>query len=137
MKFLLDTCIVSGLAKRLPELVARIRESSPLELAIASITRLEIEYGLKINSDAERRIGKVLRDFCNSIEILSFDIGCADRAADIRASLKRRGKPIGAFDLLIGATALRHGLVLVTSNTREFERIDGLVVEDWTRAGSG
>ena len=59
---------------------------------------------------------------------------CAERAADIRAALKRQGRPIGAFDLLIGATALQYGLVLVTNNTREFERIDGLAIEDWTKA---
>ena len=132
MRFLLDTCIVSGLAKRLPDLAARIRETEPSELAVASITRLEIEYGLKINRDAERRVGKMLRDFCGSIEILSLDEHCALRAAEVRAALKRRGRPIGAFDLLIGATALRYGLVLVTNNTREFERIDGLTIEDWT-----
>lgn len=135
MKFLLDTCIVSGIAKRLPRLTARIRGASPHELAIASITRLEIEYGLKINRDAETRVGKVLRDFCGSIESLPFDSHCAERGAEIRAALKRRGKPIGAFDLLIGATALQYGLILVTNNTREFERIDGLAIEDWTDAG--
>ena len=136
MKFLLDTCVLSGIAKRLPGVTARVRETSPLELAIASITRLEIEYGLKINRDAEKRVGKVLRDFCSSIEILPFDDRCAQRGADVRAALKRQGTPIGAFDLLIGATALQHGLVLVTSNTREFKRIEGLVMEDWTTTGS-
>ena len=134
MKFLLDTCIVSGIAKRLPHLVERLAETSPQELAIASITHLEIEYGLRINADAERKVGKMLRDFCDSVDILLFDRTCADRAAGVRATLKRRGRRIGAFDLLIGATALQNEYIMVTANTSEFERIEGLIVEDWTVA---
>lgn len=49
----------------------------------------------------------------------------------MRAALAKRGTPIGPYDVMIGGTALRHGLVLVTSNTDEFERINGLIVEDW------
>ena len=135
MKYLLDTCIVSAMAKRSPHLAERLLKTRPLELAIASITHLEIEYGLMINADAERKVGKALREFCNSVEILAFDRDCADQAAAVRAALKRQGRPIGAFDLLICATALRNKYVMVTANTREFERIDGLIVEDWTVAG--
>ncbi len=132
MKYPLDTYIVSGIAKRLPFLVERMAATRPLDLSISSITHLEIEYGLMINLDAERKVGGVLRDFCNNVEILSFDRRCADQAAAVRAALKRRVNPIGAFGLLIGATALQHGYVMVTANTREFERIDGLVLQDWT-----
>lgn len=73
-----------------------------------------------------------MRDFCNNVEMLSFDRRCADQAAALRSALKRRGTRIGAFDLLIGATALQYGHIMVTANRREFERIDGLVIEDWT-----
>jgi tRNA(fMet)-specific endonuclease VapC len=63
--------------------------------------------------------------------VIVFDKAAGLAAAQIRAGLKIIGRPIGPFDLLIGATALAHDCVLVTSNVREFDRIDGLKVEDW------
>ncbi|MEA1049533.1 hypothetical protein U5801_06910 [Lamprobacter modestohalophilus] len=58
-------------------------------------------------------------------------MGDAQAAASVRADLKARGRPIGPYDVLIGATALARGLTMVTSNTDEFERIRGLRLEDW------
>lgn len=112
--------------------LARIARVSPSDLAISAVTRLEVEYGLRANPARARSIAGVVRSFCGTIETLPFDAACADRGAEIRAVLRMRGTPIGPFDLLIGATALRHGLVIVTNNVREFERIDGLGVEDWS-----
>ena len=132
MKYLLDTTTVSRFVQRDDGVLARLALESPVSLAIASITRLEIEYGLRANPARARTIGKIVRSFCESIETLAFDAACADRGAQIRAALRARGTPIGSYDLLIGATALRHGLAIVTNNVREFERIDGLQVEDWS-----
>jgi tRNA(fMet)-specific endonuclease VapC len=132
LKYLLDTSTLSRFVQRDGGVLARLARESPADLAISSVTRLEIEYGLRANPARERAIGKVVRSFCESLETLAFDAACADRGAEVRAALRARGTPIGPFDLLIGATALRHGLVMVTNNIREFERIDGLRVEDWS-----
>ena len=135
MKYLLDTSTVSRFVQRNEAVLARVAAEAPVNLAISSVTRLEVEYGLRANPARERSIGKVVRSFCDALETLPFDAACADRGAEIRAALRARGTPIGPFDLLIGATALHHGLVIVTNNVREFERIDGLRVEDWSRQG--
>lgn len=132
MKYLLDTSTVSRFVQRDAGVLARLARESPGNLAISSVTRLEIEYGLRANPARARTIGKVVRSFCGALETVAFDAACADSGAEIRATLRARGTPIGPFDLLIGATALRHGLVIVTNNTREFARIDGLRVEDWS-----
>ena len=132
MKYLLDTSTVSRFVQRDDGVLTRLSRESPANLAISSVTRLEIEYGLRVNPARERTIGKVVRSFCDALETLPFDAACADRGAEIRAALRVRGTPIGPFDLLIGATAFHHGLVVVTNNIREFGRIDGLSVEDWS-----
>lgn len=132
MKYLLDTSTVSRFVQSDDGVLARLGRESPANLAISSVTLLEIEYGLRANPARERTIGKVVRSFCEALETLAFDAACAQIGAEIRAALRARGTPIGPFDLLIGATAFRHRLVIVTNNTREFERIDGLSVEDWS-----
>jgi tRNA(fMet)-specific endonuclease VapC len=71
---------------------------------------------------------KYLLDTCT---VSDFDVPDALAAAGLRAALKRRGRPIGAYDVLIAGTALARGLIVVTSNAREFQRIGGLLVEDW------
>ncbi len=63
--------------------------------------------------------------------VLPFETEDAECAAIVRADLRRCGQPIGAYDLLIAATALRHGLIVVTANQKEFDRVSGLVTESW------
>lgn len=67
----------------------------------------------------------------SAIATLPFDAADARAAAAIRAALKTRGQPIGAYDVLIAGTALARGLVVVTSNPGEFKRVSGLQLEDW------
>ena len=67
----------------------------------------------------------------DAIAVLSFGVGEGDRAAQIRAILKPQGRTIGAYDVLIAATALQHNLIMVTANLREFERVPELQVESW------
>ena len=67
------------------------------------------------------------------VEILPFDEADARAAGEVRAQLERVGQPIGAYDALIAGQAVRRGLTLVTANAREFERVDGLMCEDWAR----
>ena len=69
--------------------------------------------------------------FFGAIRVLPYDRMAAEATAKARANLKRRGRPIGAYDVLIAGTALAHGLIVVTSNVREFKQVEGLRVEDW------
>ena len=131
MKYLLDTCTVSDFAKGQPNVLARIKAISPALIAVSALTRMEVEYGLALNADRARKLAPVLQAFFSTISTLPFEVADALAAAAIRAALKTKGQPIGAYDVLIAGTALARGLVVVTSNVGEFQRIGGLQVDDW------
>lgn len=92
---------------------------------------MEIEYGLRLNPDRAKKIAPVLQAFLSEIRIQPFEDTDAQAAGAIRVSLQRQGLPIGSYDILIAGTALARGMTLVTSNTSEFSRVSGLVLEDW------
>lgn len=130
MKYLLDTNIVSAWAKRsVPALLSKMLNLSPDQLAISSLVQHELLFGLALMPQV--RSAAPTREFLRSISVLPFDTACAERAATLRADLSRRGQPIGPYDLLIAATALEHDLTMVTHNTREFQKVESLRVEDW------
>jgi tRNA(fMet)-specific endonuclease VapC len=131
MTYLLDTCVISDFVKGLPAMLKRIKEISPDLIAISAISRMEIEYGLRLNPERARKIVPVLQAFLASISVLPFGETDAQAAGTIRAALRRQGNPIGSYDVLIAGTALAQGLTLVTSNTDEFSRVGGLALEDW------
>jgi tRNA(fMet)-specific endonuclease VapC len=131
MKYLLDTCTVSDFVKGQPNMLARIKAISPTLVAVSALSRMEVEYGLALNADRARKLAPVLQAFFSTISTLPFEVADALAAAAIRAALKTKGQPIGAYDVLIAGTALARGLVVVTSNVGEFQRIGGLQVEDW------
>lgn len=131
MKYLLDTCTVSDFVKGQPNVLARIKATAPNLITVSALTRMEIDYGLALNAERARKLAPVLEAFFSAIVTLPFDEADAQAAAAIRASLKTRGQPIGAYDVLIAGTGLARGLVVVTSNVGEFKRVSGLQVEDW------
>jgi tRNA(fMet)-specific endonuclease VapC len=103
------------------------------EVALSSIVMFELWYGIA-KSDQFERNAAALRRFLESIsEITAFTEQDAIAAAEIRAMLNAAGTPIGPYDLLIAAHAVRLGATLVTANTREFSRVPGLLLEDWSR----
>ena len=69
--------------------------------------------------------------FAARLTVVPFDSGAAAHTADIRAALERRGTPIGSYDVMIAGSARSRGLIVVTGNLREFDRVDGLRSEDW------
>lgn len=131
MRYLLDTCVISDFIKGEPNTLARIRQTPPSEIAVSSITVMELRYGLQLNPQRAQKVEPVISNFLTSVVLLPFDEVDAEQAGQIRSSLKTQGQPIGAYDVLIAATALRHQLIMVTANQREFERIPGLQVENW------
>lgn len=128
---LLDTNTLIHYLRGQASVVSRLQGASPLQLAIPSIVAYEIEYGtLKIGSTRRREI---VSELLAGIQQIPFDREAALESARIRIDLEARGLLIGPLDLLIAGTAVSRGAVLATNNTKEFSRIKGLRLSDWTR----
>lgn len=131
MKYLLDTNICIYLIKeKPPEVLARFTSLKPTQVFISAISVFELQYGVE-NSQTPKRNLAALESFLRPMNILDFTTKEAKVAAKIRADLKRKGTPIGAYDIQIAATALAQSLTVVTNNTSEFERVVCLKWENW------
>lgn len=111
----------------------RIKTTQPDLIAVSSVTAMEVEFGLALDATRARRLAPVMRALLGAVNVLPFDAADAQATAALRAALQRKGRPIGAYDALIAGCALARGLVLVTSNEREFGRVGGLQIENWRR----
>jgi tRNA(fMet)-specific endonuclease VapC len=134
MRYLLDTCVISDFVKGDVATTVRFRNTPPTDIAISAITVMELRYGLAINPQRAGKVEPMISGILSSVTILPFGLAEAERSAEIRAILKSQGQPIGAYDVLIAATALAHQLIMVTANQREFERVSGLLIENWRQA---
>ena len=131
MKYMLDTNIVIYMIKKQPESVLqKLQEYDPSDFCISSITLAEMEYGIAKSTSPEKNQA-ALSAFLSNIDILPFDDRAAVEYGDIRASLEKKGTPIGPNDMLIAAHARSLGLTIVTNNVREFRRVDGLMLDNW------
>lgn len=132
MKYMLDTNICIYTIKRKPDSVIRkFLAHNPEELCISAITYAELMHGVE-KSQAVEKNRLALALFLSPITILDFDSSAAEEYGKVRAALERKGTPIGPMDLLIAGHAKSRDLILVTNKTREFTRVDGLKVEDWS-----
>ena len=128
---LLDANVLIHYLKGNARVAAAIRSTERTELALPSIVSYELEYGtLRSGMQARRR--RQLDLALVSLQRVPFDTDAAVAAARIRIGLEKRGLTIGALDLLIAGTAMSRGATLVTNNTDEFSRIEGLSFMDWT-----
>ena len=133
MKFMLDTNICIYIIKQKQEKVLkRFARYSPGDILISSITVAELRYGAEKSMHVLQN-HDALSGFFVPLETAAFDEKAAGEYGKVRAQLEKKGQPIGSMDMLIGAHALSLGLTLVTNNTKEFKRIKGLKVENWTR----
>lgn len=130
--YLLDTDILSNLMKRKPSLRLQARVASlPADAQFSSsITLGELVFGAK-KKGSSSLMQQVEDRVVSYLPMLPFDADAARRYGDIRAELDRRGTPIGYADLRIASIALARGLIVVTGNTKHFERVPDLVVENW------
>jgi tRNA(fMet)-specific endonuclease VapC len=135
--YLLDTNICIYIIKRKPLEVLRIlKKKSPKEIFISSITVAELEYGVAKSLYPEKN--KVaLIEFLSLFNIVNFDDRDAVEFGVIKSKLEKSGKIIGPKDLLLSAQAKSRKLTLVTNNSREFERIEGLRIENWVGGSYG
>lgn len=134
MKYLLDTCALSDFARGENRTIARVKATPPDAVAVSSVTAMEVEFGLAIDPVRGRKLAPVMRALLGAVAILPYGAEDARATAMLRAALQRKGRPIGAYDALITGCALARGLVLVTSNEREFRRVVGLTIENWRTA---
>ena len=132
MLYMLDTCIcVDYLRAKNENLLRKVRSFNPRKIKIPAIVLAELLHGAYHSKRVEENLQDII-DFVADFEIIPFDRFEANSYGQILASLERKGQVIGNNDMLIAATALVRNAVLVTNNTREFSRIDGLKLDDWT-----
>ena len=132
-RYMLDTDTCSYIMKRSNDvLLKRLRKTPVSDVCISVITKSELLFGVEVSSRRQQDEA-ALDAFLRYVEVLDFPDEAAPHYAKIRADLKTRGRMIGANDLFIAAHARSLALTLVTNNTREFERIPNLAIENWTR----
>ncbi len=131
MRYLFDTNIcIYLIKKRPPEVLEQFKCHSPKDVAISTITLFELEYGVE-KSERRKHSEAALSKFLLPLNLIDLDSPSAMEAAKIRAQLERKGTPIGPYDLLIAGLARSRNLTLVSNNTKEFERVENLRLENW------
>jgi tRNA(fMet)-specific endonuclease VapC len=130
LKYLLDTNIVIYVIKHRPPEVREVFNRHHGRMAISAVTLAELLHGAEKSADVPRNL-RVVEDFCSRLDVLPYGVKAAQHYGSIRATLERRGQPIGVNDLHIAAHARSEGLVLVSNNLREFDRVEGLLTENW------
>ncbi len=137
MIYLLDTNAVVAILRNRPARVRqRLRHAKSMGAAIAvsAIAVFELWYGVARSQHRDQNTERLRLFLSGDIGVLAFEAGDAPIAGKLRRQLEAAGTPIGAYDLLIAAQALRTGATLVTANVAEFARVSGLIPEDWTAA---
>ena len=134
MNYLLDTNTCIFIINHKPESVRQKMQSIPIgHIAVSSVTVSELDYGVA-KSVAQKRNQAALNKFLIPLEVLAYDEAAARHYGAMRAQLEKKGTPIGSMDMMIAAHALSLRLTVITNNVREFKRVQGLKVADWTKA---
>jgi tRNA(fMet)-specific endonuclease VapC len=108
----------------------RLASLQPEDILISTITQLELYYGAYRSAQQEKNLA-ILQRFFSQFSIIHLDSAAAIIAGRLRAELAASGTPIGPYDVQIAAIAMANNLILVTHNTKEFSRVNGLQIEDW------
>jgi tRNA(fMet)-specific endonuclease VapC len=130
--YLLDTNICIFLIKKKnQQLIEKLKKNYNKGIFISTLTLAELEFGVE-NSDHKEKNRISLIEFLTIFEILNFEQKDTQAFGRIKSDLRRSGKMIGAMDALLAAQSISRNLIFVTNNTKEFERIKNLSIEDWT-----
>ena len=130
-KYLLDTNICIYIIKNKPKTVKEKFESLSIgDVCISSVTVSELVYGAYKSQKIEQNL-KTLEKFFLPLEVVDFDYKASYEYGKIRADLEKRGRIIGQLDMQIAGVALANDMILVTNNTKEFERVASLKLENW------
>ena len=130
IKYMLDTNIVIYTIKNRPSQVRETFKKHDNQMCISSVTYGELIYGAERSSQPERNLADI-EGLAARVNIMPFDHHAAEHFGQLRAELYQIGKPIGPYDMMIAGHARAYGLILVSNNLKEFERIPGLRLENW------
>ena len=132
LKYLLDTNIVIYTMKNRPQQVKRRFKQHKDQMCISSVTLGELIFGAEHSQQVERNLTDI-EAIVARLEVLPFDNKAAYHFGQIRAALYNIGKPIGPYDMMIAGQTRASGLTLITNNIKEFERVPGLMLENWVK----
>lgn len=135
LKYMLDTNICIYVIKRRPLAMLEVFNRHAGTMCISSITYAELCHGVEKSSQPEHNRRQV-DDFISRLDVLPYSDKAAGHYGDIRAALERQGQIIGINDLHLAAHARAEGLVMVTNNEKEFDRVAGLRVDNWLNTPS-
>ena len=130
LKFLLDTDIAIYTIKNRPSQVRERFKVHDGRMAISSITLMELIYGAEASAAVERNL-QVIAGFAARLEVLAYDQPAATHTGQLRAELKKIGRPLGPYDEMIAGHARSRGLIVVSNNTRHFSKVPGIRLENW------
>lgn len=130
LKYMLDTNIVIYTMKNRPRQVKKQFQRHNGRMAVSSVTLGELVFGAEYSKEAGKNLADI-EELIARLEVLPFESKAAYHFGQIRAALYKAGTPIGAYDMMIAGHARALGLVLVTNNEKEFQRVPGLMLENW------
>ena len=130
LKYMLDTNIAIYVIKRRPPEILATFNRHAGQLCISSITLAELIHGVEKSAKPDHNLRQV-EDFSSRLAVLEYGNKASAHYGNIRAVLERKGTPIGVNDLHIAGHARSEGVTLVTNNMKEFERVEGLRLENW------
>ncbi len=130
LRFMLDTNICIYVIKNRPASCREKFNTHSGAMAISSVTLAELMYGAMKSAKPDSNM-RTVEEFSARLTVLDFDTNAAGHYGDIRSVLETQGKVIGPYDMMIAGHTRSQGLILVSNNTREFERIEGLRLENW------
>jgi len=131
MKLLLDTNVISDFVRGVESVQQRLRSTAPADIAVSTVTVMEISFGLARSAPRARRIAPVVEALLAAVTTLDYGDGDARETGHIRAELELLGRSIGLCDAMLAGVARSRNLTMVTHNLSEFSRVDGLRVADW------
>jgi len=130
LKYMLDTNIVIYTIKNRPSHVREIFKAHEGQMCISSVSLGELIYGAERSAQTERNLSDI-NGLIARMEVAAFEEHASEHFGQLRAELYKAGQPIGPYDMMIAGHARSMGLILVTNNTKEFERVPGLRLENW------
>lgn len=131
LKYMLDTNICIFTVKNRPQHVRDAFNRHHGQLCISSVSLMELLYGAEKSASPEKNLA-IVEGFAARLDVLAYDDLAASHTAQLRAELSRSGMPIGPYDQMIAGHARSRGLIVVTNSRREFDRVPGLRVDDWS-----
>ena len=130
LKYMLDTNIVIYTMKNQPEGIKETFNRFEGQLCISSVVLMELYFGAEKSNNPEGNT-RIIDLFTSRLDVLDYDSQAAQHTGQIRAELSKKGTPIGPYDQMIAGHARSIGLIVVSNNIREFERVPGLRLENW------